>query len=606
MINMSHPLVLVFAIPWAVFSIFLLRRQLTSLRWLTQRINPRFIADLTRSTGRSLTAQVVLLFTAGLLLIVAAAGPWTTGEADAEPGTDRSAVILLIDASLSMGADDAGEHPEDGRPFSSRFELAQTLALELVEALPEADIALVSFSGAAVVHSPPTSDHHALRTVLNTMRRHYYSTSMGSRFSSAFDAVIRLTAQGKIASDVILLSDGEISAPDDYEDGLEILADRGIPVHTVAVGSREWQGMNVFVLSDVVAGVDEPRIASEFRTRREDKALRAMSRKTGGGVFVVEHGDWASDILPRLRADVSVAGIAHARQRKDLSRYPIAAFVLLFLIETLILAPRSRRTAVRTTSPWSRHAGSIVALLFACGFTTGCDVPAARAHRLNEKGIRHQNRNEHARAAPLFERSAGFHFREHIPIFNLGNSALTTGDVSSAHDAFERSIRLAPRFAEAYFNDGHTLHQWGQREIDPSGCTLDRTRDLWQQAIRRFEQAAEHAGHRSRLGAAALDNAAFIRAALEELERLAAECPESPSDSSSPPPDGQGESSGETGREDHQPPTADLTAEEQETIARELERIRSASEGAATFRQSQHMQLDPETAAEATGKKIWW
>ncbi len=48
------------------------------------------------------------------------------------------------------------------------------------------------------------------------------------------------------------------------------------------------------------------------------------------------------------------------------------------------------------------------------------------------------------------------------------------------------------------------------------------------------------------------------------------------------------------------------TAEEQETIARELERIRSASEGAATFRQSQHMQLDPETAAEAADKKIWW
>ena len=606
MIWLTHPLVLVLAAPWAVLCVFLMRKQLGALRWLTQRVSSRFLGDLTRSTVLSLTAQIGLIFTAGLLLVIAAAGPSQMTTTDVQSENDASTVILLVDASLSMGADDAGEHPISGDAFSSRFEQVKALCLEILDARPETDFALVSFSGAAVVHSPPTSDHHALRTVLHSFRRHYYSTSMGSRFSSAFDAVIRLTAEGAPSVEVVLLSDGEISAPDEYEDGLAILADRNIPVHTVAVGSREWQGMNVFVLEDVLAGVDEPRIASEFRTRRDDKVLRAMSRKTGGAAFVVEHGDWSDDILQLLQNDGTTARTARTRQRQNLSRYPIAAFVVLFLIETLLLAPRKRRPAARSTSPWERRAGGAAMMLLAIALTTGCGHPAARAHRLNEQGIRHQKRDVHSKAASLFERSAGFHFREHIPIFNLGNSALATGDVSSAHETFERAIRLAPRFAEAYFNDGHTLYQWGEREIDPSGCELDRTRDLWQQALRRFEQAAEHAGPRSRLGLTALDNAAAIRAALEELELLAAECPESPAGSSGDPPDSPGESSGQPEGGGEPPPSGDLTPEEQETIAEELDRIRNAAESAATFRQSQHQQLDPESAAEAAGKKIWW
>ena len=46
--------------------------------------------------------------------------------------------------------------------------------------------------------------------------------------------------------------------------------------------------------------------------------------------------------------------------------------------------------------------------------------------------------------------------------------------------------------------------------------------------------------------------------------------------------------------------------EEQEQIEGELERIRAQAENAGTFRQTKEMQLPPDAATGADGRKIWW
>jgi hypothetical protein len=110
-------------------------------------------------------------------------------------------------------------------------------------------------------------------------------------------------------------------------------------------------------------------------------------------------------------------------------------------------------------------------------------------------------------------------------------------------------MQLQPKLAEAYYNDGHTLYRWGEAEIDPSGCQLDRTRTLWQQALNRFVKVTDLVGTTSTLGRTAEANRIHTEQALQELERLAEECPQSESGGSGGDGGGGGQEgeSGESG-----------------------------------------------------------
>jgi len=52
--------------------------------------------------------------------------------------------------------------------------------------------------------------------------------------------------------------------------------------------------------------------------------------------------------------------------------------------------------------------------------------------------------------------------------------------------------------------------------------------------------------------------------------------------------------------------SAELSEVERAQIAAELERIRGESSSARGYRQSNHTQLDPETAEKGSGQRIWW
>jgi tetratricopeptide (TPR) repeat protein len=594
MIAFDHPLHLLWLIPLAVLVLVVLRLQLAALAWLGRNVATRFLGQLTRLRPSTLKLHIAFLFVAGALLLVAAAAPYRIGPG--EQVVETQTVVLIIDASLSMGAGDASSHPVTGDEIESRIDVAKVLCQELVGLMPDTSFALITFSGEAVIHSPPTRDHHALQTLLGALDYHIYSQNMGSRFSSAFAAVIHMMRAGTGRYQVVLLSDGELSMADDYSDQLSILAGQGVPVHTVGIGSQEWQEMTVYNLDDVINGVDEPRTAAEYQTRRESEELEQMSELTGGKALVVEHGDWVvllhAALLTAERDTVVIGG----EQKIDLSRYPLAAFLLCFLIETIAL------NRPRQSMATGRH--STLVVLAAILLSTGCGSPLIKSHILNVQGINHYRNEEHRQAASWFEQSAALKVREHIPVYNLANTYLARGDLTTAHELYEQALQLQPKLAEAYYNDGHTLYHWGEAELDPSGCQLDRTRTLWQQALKRFVKVTELVGTSSTLGQAAEANRIHIEQALKELDRLAEECPQSESDGGGGGGGGQEGGGGASCGGGAAPPP--LGQEEQDQLAAALQRARAQAAGASGYRQSRSNQLTRESAEGVSGKKIWW
>ena len=649
----SDPWWLIAAGAWAVAMVIMAWRQMAPLEWIHDHVAERFRHRLTRYTKSGARWHFTFLFLLGALLVAAAAGPFdvTAGEKEISSRT----VLLLLDASLSMGATDVEPHPGPGEVPASRFAQAVRFSSELIEAMPDAAFGVISFSGVTVVHAPPTRDRAALATILENVGYHVDLTLSGTRFSSAFDAVIHFVQQQHGGYQAVLISDGELPQTDDYADALDVLVELGVPVHTLGVGSLEGEGRVIYEPEDVINKVKEKRVAQEYHTRRVDSTLRAIAETTGGRAFTVAEGDWAGSLMSVIqRAEPSVVEV-EGKDKKDLSAYPLAVFLVGFLIETLWIARRPRRGVSL------RHLGQAAALLFVALLLSGCRGPlrVLNAHYHNELGVGLYHADQHDSAATRFEKSMSYRVRRQIPIYNLGKSAAAQEQFAVAHDYYQDAILIEPRMVEAHYNDGHALYRWGEQEIDLEECVFDRARQLFTQAAKRFRDAADLAG-KGRLATQALEDAEAVDAMLAELEELAENCqppppPPSPESPPPPPPSGEpppppsGEPPAESG-EDPPPPPGEpppeggegdppppppgslpppgegdppppppgspppsgggsgggLSEEEQQQIQAALERIRQEAAGASGYRQSRHQQITEDTVGKAAGMEIWW
>ncbi len=581
MIGFEQPLLLaVLGLPWLVFWGWFARLQGRALAWVRAHVSRRFRGALTAYSRRTLRWHLALLLVMGLLLVVAAAGPGVSGRAEVLEEGGR--VLLLLDASSSMYAP-AGS--EEGTGLA-RFEVARAVAAELVESLDRGGpsghrFALASFSGVATVHLPVTGDRQLLAEALRTIEVHNHYQNTGSSFTQALDTVLRFAdersprpqvsppaPQG--ALQVVLLSDGEQPFPEDYGDALAAVAEREIPVHSLAIGSRQGWIRKIRDSRDVAAGKEEPRVLREYTTRRVDKHLRRISRRTGGRFAVVDRvagppgagPEVAGEIAAAIRDRPPVRGrVEEESARTDLSHLPFLAFLVCFLSDALVVGHHRRRPGYRfdverlgearlpgtgvagsagARSAGARSAGARAAVGVLLALALGCGHPLWRAHLENERGIARDRLEQHDAARPHYQRSAGYRVRPEVPTYNLARSATLDGDFSQAHDIYQQALQLEPGLAEAHYNDGVALFLWGEAERDPRGCEVERTFDLWHKALRRFATAVELTAEDSDLGTRARANREYLARRAEELEDLIANPPAECAPPPPPPPSGGG------------------------------------------------------------------
>ena len=165
-------------------------------------------------------------------------------------------VMLTFDVSASMAADDVEP---------TRLEAAKQVAGSLVEHRPgSARIGVVAFGEGGLVVQPPTDDEDALRATIDRLVPQS-GTSLGRGIATALDQLAEDTAfgpedvpQGSLDSGtglapavIVLLTDGENTAPPDPLEAAQMAIDQGVRVHTVGVGTAdgavvEVDGFNLF------------------------------------------------------------------------------------------------------------------------------------------------------------------------------------------------------------------------------------------------------------------------------------------------------------------------------------------------------------------------
>ncbi len=276
-----------------------------------QRRRQRLLAaygnfGLTQSGGRGLGRRrhlPPLLFLLALTtLIIAVARPQTELSLPRVEGT----VILAFDVSGSMAADDL-------QP--TRMEAAKVAARDFVANQPRSVmIGVVAFSESGFSVQPPTNDQGAILAALDRLAP-TRGTSLGNGILTALNALsirnepvadeiysnLQLTPtptptplpRGTYTSGaIVLLTDGENTAPPDPLEAAQLAIDRGVRIYPIGIGS--------------VGGTLLKVNGFTVRTYLDEETLQNIAQLTDGTYYHAENEDELKTVYDQVGSQLVV------------------------------------------------------------------------------------------------------------------------------------------------------------------------------------------------------------------------------------------------------------------------------------------------------------
>ncbi|MFC6688895.1 VWA domain-containing protein [Jhaorihella thermophila] len=325
MITLAHPWVLLLLpLPWLVWRFAPVHRErVEALRFpffrrivKTADIEPGPGAVVRRRTRGQMAAAIAIW----ALLVLAIAGPQRLGDPVEKVRSARD-VVLAIDISGSMDTVDFATPEGD---LQQRLAAVKQVVRDFVAQRDGDRVALIVFGTRAFLQAPLTEDLDTIADLVDQTQ-----VGMAGPHTALGDA-IGLAIRTFEASEVeqrlmILLSDGaDTGSRMSPLNAAEIARDRGVEIHTVAVGDPEGGGEN----------------------RVDTRTLRDIAARTGGQSFFASDTEALRDtyaqidrLTPRLVERLSY------RPRTPLAHHVLAlAAVIGVAALGLLTARKARRT----------------------------------------------------------------------------------------------------------------------------------------------------------------------------------------------------------------------------------------------------------------------
>jgi Ca-activated chloride channel family protein len=302
---------------------------------LLQRRRPK---DVVRFTNLALLESVVersprwrrhvpaALF---LLAMTALLGGLTRPQATIKVPREEATIVLILDVSGSMKADDV-------RP--DRITAAQESARSFVDGLPpKFRVGLIAFSSTVRVLAPPTQDREQVRTAIDTLAA-AGGTAMGDALINGVGLVrpealaasedggippldggaINPDTAARVPASVLLISDGANTVGQTQPlDAADIANELQVPIYTVALGTATGQAL-----------IPDGRGGSRLQTVPPDPdTLQAVAERTGGQFYDAP----SAGQLEKVYDDIG-SKIGFRKERKDATHWPLGAGVALLIV----------------------------------------------------------------------------------------------------------------------------------------------------------------------------------------------------------------------------------------------------------------------------------
>lgn len=217
------------------------------------------------------------------LSLVALVVGFARPQAQVDVPAERATVVVALDVSLSMQAVDVSP---------TRLSAAQQAATRFVGALPARfNVGLVSFSGTAALVVPPTQDHAKVSQAVQDLTLDN-GTAIGEAVFTSLGALKQLPGAPGLPAPparIVLLSDGSNTVGRPVEQGVSAARDAGVPVSTIAFGTRE--GTVTIMRQTISVPVDR-------------EALQALADGTGGKAYTAESTTALSGVYSDIGSQV--------------------------------------------------------------------------------------------------------------------------------------------------------------------------------------------------------------------------------------------------------------------------------------------------------------
>lgn len=249
----------------------------------------------------------------GVLLLSLA----TLSLAMAKPSTDvrvprdRATVMLAIDVSLSMGAEDIAP---------DRFTAAKVAARDFVEVLPERiNLGLVAFAGTANTIVPPTTDRAAVIAGIENLQLAEATATGEAIFAclnaiSAFQSQLETSDEGPPPAAIVLMSDGYRTVGRLETQATDAAKAAQVPVSTIAFGTD--------------AGVLD--LEGELIPVQVDRAaLQEIAEETGGTYKSAESAGQGREVFADLGSQ-----IGYTTQPQEVTIWFVGAGLILAFLAT--------------------------------------------------------------------------------------------------------------------------------------------------------------------------------------------------------------------------------------------------------------------------------
>ena len=275
-------------------------------------------AESGATVRRRSKVQALLFMLVWMLAVSALARPqWLEPPVVKEMPTRD--LLLAVDLSGSMEAEDFTA--ADGGRIDRLTAVKQVLD-DFLKRRKGDRVGLVIFGNAAFVQAPFTQDLDVVRQLLQETAPRMAGPR--TAFGDAIGLGITLFERSKLEQRVmIVLTDGNDTGSDvPPAEAAVIAADKGIVIHTVAIGDPDSVGEEAL----------------------DEEALKAVARTTGGNYYFAQDRESLEGVYDTLdQLETRKVETVTWRPRRDLFHWPLGIALIVTLAYHLLMAWRSSR-----------------------------------------------------------------------------------------------------------------------------------------------------------------------------------------------------------------------------------------------------------------------
>lgn len=262
---------------------------------------------------------------AALTLVVLAVARPQAGSGQESVITEGIDVILAIDVSASMKA-------EDFKP-KNRLEVAKEVVADFIRGRTSDRIGMVVFASQAFTQCPLTLDYNVLLQLLDSVEIGMIderSTAIGTAIATATNRLRESDADSKV---VILLTDGRSNAGEiDPITAAQAAKAVGVRIYTIGAGTPEGGRVPI---DDPVWGRRYVNVANDL----DEDTLTKIASITGGRYYRAKTEGMLADVYRKIgELETTKIEVKHFTTYTEMAPKFIAAALVLLVLELLASA----------------------------------------------------------------------------------------------------------------------------------------------------------------------------------------------------------------------------------------------------------------------------